>query len=134
MTCRRHKGFFLALLLGLSTGAGCSSETTVNGEVLLDGQRLKEGVIRFVPADGKSQTASAPIIDGRFTATMVPGEKRVEISAPRVVGKRKMYDLPDSPEVDNVVERLPARYNVRSELTLTVRSGTQEQRFELKSQ
>jgi hypothetical protein len=132
MICRRCKMLALALLLGLT--AGCSSEPTVTGEVWLDGQPLKEGVIRFVPVDGKSQTASAPIIDGRFTATMPPGEKRVEISAPKVVGKRKMYDLPDSPEVDNVVERLPGRYNVRSELTLTVRPGTQEKRLELTSQ
>ena len=44
-----------------------------------------------------------------------------------------MYDAPDSPSVDEVAELLPDRYNVRSELTMTVQSGAQEKRFELKS-
>jgi hypothetical protein len=94
---------------------------------------LKEGDVRFVPADGKSQTTSAKIIDGEFTAQVPTGEMRVEISAPKVIGKRKMYDTPDSPVVDKVKELLPPRYNAKSELRLTVKSGVQEETFPLKS-
>jgi hypothetical protein len=123
-------------LLALACAGGCSraGKATVRGEVTLDGQPLKEGVIRFVPADGQSPTADAAIVAGRFTATVPLGEKRVEISAPKVVGKRKMIDTPESPWVDEVAELLPPHYNVRSELTMTVQRGTQEKRFELKSQ
>ena len=58
---------------------------------------------------------------------------RVEFSAPRVVGRHKAYDTPDSPVVDDVAELIPARYNVKSELTLTVRSGAQTKDFPLSS-
>jgi hypothetical protein len=44
-----------------------------------------------------------------------------------------MYDTPDSPTVDTVVELLPARYNVNSELKLTVDGTVQEKNFDLKS-
>ena len=125
----------LGLACGLLGAAGCSpaDRGTVSGEVTLDGRPLQEGVIRFVPADGKSQTASAAVVNGRFRAALAVGKKRVEISAPKVTGKRKVYDTPDSPTVDVVEELLPARYNVRSELTLTVEAGSQERRFELES-
>jgi hypothetical protein len=124
----------VALFLILA-GAGCSPSgmSTVTGEVTLDGEPLKEGLIRFIPPDGAGPTADATISDGHFKATVPPGAKRVEISASRVVGKRKMYDTPDSPVADEVKERLPARYNVKSELTMTVEKGNQEKRFELTS-
>src|SRR5262245_20495897 len=124
------------LLLGGACAGGCSGkagQARVSGEVLLDGKPLKEGVIRFVPTDGKTPTAHAQVVDGKFTAAVPVGGKRVEISAPKVVGKRKMYDTPDSPVVDDVTELLPARYNSRSELTWTVQKGSQEKVFELKS-
>lgn len=137
MTGRATDVIWSGVVLGLVCAGGCSSEAgrkgSLRGEVTLDGQPLKEGVIRFVPADGRSPTADTAIVGGRFSATVPVGEKRVEISAPKIVGKRKMYETPDSPVVDEVVELIPARYNVRSELTITVRKGTQEKRFELKS-
>ena len=80
--------------------------TGASGETNTLGAPLKEGVIRFVPVDGQTPTADAPIVNGRFSATVPVGKKRVEISAPRVVGKRKMYDTPDSPVVDDVAELL----------------------------
>jgi hypothetical protein len=115
---------------------GCSRDSargTVTGEVKLDGEPLKQGIIRFVPADGKSPTADAGITDGKFTATVPVGEMVVEITAPKVVGKHKAYDAPDSPVVEDVVELLPARYNVHSELRWTVQTGSQQKVFELKS-
>jgi hypothetical protein len=125
----------LVILLLLSA-SGCSSDTkmgTVNGEVLLDGKPLQEGLIRFLPMDGKSQTVDTAIRAGRFQATVPIGERRVEISAPKVVGKQKMYDMPNAPFVDEVAELIPERYNVRSELAMTVEAGSQEKQFTLKS-
>jgi hypothetical protein len=127
-------GFWM--LAALASAAGCSDNAelgTVAGIVTLDGQPLAKGEIRFVPADGQSATAGAAIAEGKFTASVPPGEKKVQISAPKVTGKKKMYDTPDSPTVDIVQELLPARYNVQSELTITVGHGTQEEKFELKS-
>ena len=117
--------------------AGCSAPTdkgTVQGSVTLDGQPLATGLVRFVPKEGGTATADAPIAEGKFTAVVPMGEMRVEITAPKVTGKRKMYETPDSPTVDIVGELLPARYNVRSELTLKVEPGSHEAPpFELSS-
>ena len=113
---------------------GCSESSThgtVNGTVTLDDQPLGEGAVRFVPVDGASQTASAMVTDGKFTATVPIGRMRVEFSAPKVVGRHRMYDTPNSPEVDDVIELLPPRYNVQSEVTLDVQAGRQDVPFEL---
>ncbi len=122
----------IALFLCLVTStalSGCSDDAqrgTVTGRVTLDGQPLKTGIIRFVPADGRSATADGPITDGNYAVTVPPGEKRVVITAPKVVGKKKMYETPESPVVAIVEELLPARYNVQSELKLTVLTGNHE--------
>ena len=113
--------------------AGPDTEGIVSGTVTLDGQPLKEGTIRFVPVDGKSPTADARIADGQFRATVPVGEKIVEISAPKVVGKHRMYESPDSPVVDKVIELLPPRFNVRSELRITVTKGKLEKVFTVAS-
>jgi hypothetical protein len=115
---------------------GCAKKTergTVIGDVTLDGQPLKSGVIHFESADGKAATADAMIVDGKYTVDMPPGDKRISISAPKVTGKRKAYDTPDSPMVDIVQELLPARYNAQSDLTLTVTAGPQQKDYDLKS-
>jgi hypothetical protein len=125
-----------AVCLALAVTAGCSPDSgkaAVTGTVTLDGQPLKSGLIRFIPADGRTPTAEATITDGEFTAQVPLGEKRVSISAPKLVGKRKAYETPDSPTVDIVEELLPARYNVTSELTLRVTGGRQKADFMLES-
>jgi hypothetical protein len=127
--------FLVILLIAVAFGgcAGKSGQATVSGNVTLDGRPLKAGQIRFVPADGQGTTAGTAIATGKFTALVPPGEKKVEITASKVVGKRKMYQTPDSPEVDVVEELLPPRYHVQTELKLTVGPGAQEQNFDLKS-
>jgi len=113
---------------------GCSTDTkngTVAGMVTLDGQPLEKGLIRFTPADGQTATADATIAAGKFSATMPVGEKRVSLSSPKVVGQRKMYETADSPMVDMIQELLPPKYNSQSTLTITVKSGNQEQAYDL---
>ena len=115
---------------------GCAKKSnrgTVSGNVTLDGEPLKSGVIRFVPADGATATADSVITDGKFSASVPPGDKKVSISAPKVTGKRRMYETPDSPMIDVVQELLPAKYNVQTELTLAVNAGSQEKDFPLTS-
>jgi hypothetical protein len=121
-------------LIGFSLG--CSADVkqgTVSGTVTLDGQPLKSGTIRFDSADGRSIAVDASIVDGKFGKKMPPGDKRVSITSPKVIGKKKMYDTPDSPVYDVTEELLPKRYNAESTLTMTVKVGEQEHPFELKS-
>lgn len=115
---------------------GCSKKSnrsTVAGTVTLDGQPLKSGVIRFMPADGQTASADSIITDGKFSASVPPGEKKISISAPKVTGQRRVYETPDSPMIDIVHELVPAKYNVQTELTLTVSASSQEKDFPLTS-
>jgi hypothetical protein len=133
----RRRAVILLPLLVLACVAGCSGSSAqgiVNGTVTLDRQPLKEGDVRFVPVDGKSQTASARVIDGKFTAVVPVGEMRVEFSAAgKVTGRHKMYDTDDSSVVDDVGQLIPERFNTKSELKITVKKGSQDEKFALTS-
>jgi hypothetical protein len=132
-----HPSLFYALLLGCFGLVGCSgggSTGTVNGTVTLDQEPLKEGMVQFIPVDGKSQTASAQIKDGKFTASVPLHTMKVSFSAPKVLGKpKKMYDTPDSPVVEQVGELIPEKFNVKSTFQITVKAGVQEEKYELTS-
>jgi hypothetical protein len=119
----------LSLLL-----AGCSDSQTaaVTGTVRVDGQPLEKGSISFVPADGKGVTAGGEIIDGKYNVSKVsPGTMLVQIHYPKVAGKKKLYDTPDSPTRDVFREVLPLKYNDRTELRLEVQPGNNEKDWEL---
>jgi hypothetical protein len=126
----------------LATGAivlsnGCSPQTTtgvVTGTVTLDGVLLETGQIRFVPVDGQTPTAGAVIIDGRYSATVVPGQKTVEISSPLEAPARPMYDIAPEPATDGADgDLVPAKYNTHTELKLEVRPGEMQHNFQLTS-
>jgi hypothetical protein len=55
------------------------------------------------------------------------------VTASKVVGKKKMYDTPDSPTVDETESLIPDRFNTKTELTFDVKSGEQPAKFEVKS-
>jgi hypothetical protein len=122
-----------AVSVALLVGGCTSSEGTLDGDVTLDGSKLKEGVVRFVPMDGKGTTSTANIADGRFRASLAPREYRVEVSSPKAGPKRKVYDTPDSPLVEDVGELIPEKYNAKSELRVTIQTGAQQKQFELTS-
>jgi hypothetical protein len=127
----------LVIALVFCTLASCSQRDdkhgTVSGSVNLDGQPLPTGAIRFTPVDGHVSPTEGVISEGKFSVQTGIGDSRVTISAPKVTGKRKMYNTPDSPTVDIVVELLPAQYNTQSTLTLKVAAGSQQQNYDLKS-
>lgn len=131
----RHITLLVASAALLIAAAGCSGKTnnTVSGTVTFDGQPVANGLIRFLPADASQKRVEAIITAGKYAAAAPLGENRIEISAVKVTGKKKMYEAPDSPVVDVVGELLPARYNVKSELTMTVAAGEQTKDFPLTS-
>jgi hypothetical protein len=131
---RRAPIVWLAFCCALaSCSRSDSKHGVVSGDVTLDVQPLQTGTIRFAPTDGHSSPAETPIANGKYAVTVPVGESRVSISAPKVTGKHKMYNTPESPTVDVVTELLPAQYNTQSTLTLKVAAGSQQQNYDLKS-
>ena len=123
------------LLMSAVACAGCGQQAkkgAVSGKVTLDGQPLATGLIRFMPSDGGTATADGQIKDGEFNVSVPPGEKRISISAQKVVGK-KPSQMPGSPMVDVTEEIVPARFNAQTTLTHTVTLGLQQKDFELKT-
>ena len=58
---------------------------------------------------------------------------KVSISAPKVVGMKKLYNTEQAIERPVTAESLPDRYNAKSDLTIEVKPGKIERDFELKS-
>jgi hypothetical protein len=125
------------VLLALLAAVGCSGGLPygdVQGEVTLDGKPLKDGYIRFAPVDGKTPSAGAVIADGRFREQVPVGTHRIEITSPQ---PPKGYDpakirrgtIDDGTPME---DQIPPRYNLRSELTLDVKKGSNTPRFDLK--
>ena len=130
---RRRVGTAMLVVAALFS-AGCFDPPTtgdVTGAVSIDGDPVASGSIAFFPVDGKSPTSGAEIKDGRFEAEVPLGTVKVEIRVSKVVGQKRLYDTPNSPVQAVREEVLPAKYNDRSELTLDVKPGDNEENFEL---
>jgi hypothetical protein len=129
---------FLILLLGSSAASlflGCGAPTaTVSGQVAVDGQPLEKGTISYAPADGRGAPVTVPIENGKYQARTTPGNKFVQISAPKVMGKRKEHNGPDAPLVEITAESLPPRYNSKTELSLDVHAGSNTKDWSVTSQ
>lgn len=122
-------GLMFFLLAGCAPSDGMSQ---VSGTVTLDGKPLETGAITFAPTDGQSPTAGATIQAGKYTARIPKGSVKVAITSPKEVGKRKLYNTPDSPETPIIQELIPAKYNQATELTRDI-SGDATLDFDLKT-
>lgn len=124
------------LLLGLVGGlvlTGCSGSgdqpvakrVKVEGVVTVDGMPLAVGSIGFVTP---GEVDPAEIVDGKFTAEVREGTKRVEIRAYK-------NGAPDSlnPGTFTQENYLPARYNDQSELKADITAQPEALKFELRS-
>jgi hypothetical protein len=115
---------------------GCAPATKtghLSGKVELDGKPLDNASITFKPVDGKSPTAGATVKAGLYSADVPVGKMKVVINQGKVVGKKKAYNTPDSPEVPITQEALPAKYNTKTELEFDVQPGKNEKDFILSS-
>lgn len=126
----------LAVGLGLAAvGVGCGPPTaTIEGEVLLDGRPIEEGMIYFVPLDPGQKAAWTVVRGGRYRVASrpaQPGRYRVEISSPRPTGRTLPPVPPETEARPEVAEAVPAAYNKRSQLTADVAPGGNTLDFKL---
>jgi len=132
MKYERLRPMCILLLSILLPGCG-DSFSEVEGEIRLDGKLVKAGAIQFSPVDGKTPTAGGPIDKGIYSVRVPVGLMKVSISAPKIIGTKKLYDTPDSPEMPVTDEALPARYNQQSTLQLEVKPGKNKKNYDLES-
>lgn len=111
-----------------------AGKITVNGEDLFE-----KGTISFLPesTDGKSRPSGGEVIDGKFEFSegmgANAGNYRIQISWHKGTGKFAK-DL-DSGEMYEVREEgLPAKYNTKSELTVTIPSDDNRYDFDVKTE
>jgi hypothetical protein len=121
----------LAVLLAAGALAGCggTDRRAVSGTVTWKSRPLESGMIRFQPADPGGQTeAGAVITAGRYAIRrdqgLVPGKYKVTISTPDPASGRGPPDAPPGERGGYPArERIPARYNAKTDLTAEVTAG-----------
>jgi hypothetical protein len=115
------RSLMAALVAALPLVAGCGGErpAEVSGTVKIDGRPLPEGEIIFEAVDGSKTPAAAPIKDGKYTVHVLPGAKKVKVTASRPPKKR-------DPVLGDAAREsmLGPEYNERSTLTADVKPGT----------
>jgi hypothetical protein len=129
--------FLLVLLVSLS-GCGNKSElkrVEVKGTVLLNGEPLKDGLIRMIPVEGsKNPRSVAKVENGQFyidnLGGVAAGTYQVE-----VLGFRTETTVEDGETVENRIQFLPPEYNKKTKLTLTIPEDSRlvEEKFELQA-
>ena len=119
------------LLILLGCGGGRSDLAAVSGTVKLDGQPLIEALVEFVP-QGTQGVVSLGRTDSSGNYYMMAtrsakgasrGENKVRITTFEILdegGKQKV-----------VRERVPTKYNSATELTVTVKPGSNRLDFDL---
>jgi len=128
----------IVAVAGLIALAGCGGGPPtgdVGGTASFEGVPIADGSITFHPLDGKGPTTGDKIVDGKYSAKKVPvGASRVQITSSKEVGKKKVYNTPNSPEMPVMKDPLPEKYNdpLKSELRFEVQSGPNEKNWDLK--
>ena len=124
----------LALVLAVPL-AGCNSQPPgVTGDVTLDGQPLADGVITYVPVDQKTPNVEVKIQDGKYTPASRSAVTRSGSTRPsRRRGKDASSTTRPAPPPEAYSERIPERYNAKTELTADIKPGDNKLDWEVKS-
>lgn len=128
----RGVGVFLALVVLTGCGSSGPERIVIFGDVSYAGQPIMDGIIRFQPIEGtRSAVSTAPIEQGKYYAGalggVMPGTYQVQILG---------YEASDQPTRNlsaAPAQLLPEKYNKKSELKITIESGSGrvEQNFDL---
>jgi len=139
------------VIVGLALGglAGCTKSgperAALEGQVTFDGKPVESGAITLVPTEGTTGPSSgAEIKEGKYSIPAesgpVPGNYRVEIIATRKTGKQ-ITPMPGqavggpsgAATVDDIEMFVPPQYNRQSTLKIEVKSGANQEDFNLTS-
>lgn len=118
---------FVALAL---VGCGGDGKTEYQGVATWNGVPIEEGYVELSPTDGQGQVVGADIKGGAFVLRTVPGEKQVSVVAQKKIGERPPTERIPHPE-PIYQQFLPAKYNERSELRVTISADDPTVRLDL---
>jgi hypothetical protein len=124
----------LSLLACLFLASGCGDgkprRYEVSGNVLFQGQPLDEGSIMFLPKSPDLSQSGAPILKGKYVVPkshgLAAGSYEVRVSSgERGTDIRKEMDAEQAGGEPYPIarERIPPRYNTKSELKIEVKDG-----------
>jgi hypothetical protein len=123
----RRNTFIMLTAVGLLAGCGRGDgRFGLSGSVHLDGAAVDRGSIEFSPAEGPVRTkAGAMILGGKYSVAadhgLLPGRYRVRVFWPQPQSDANPMEGRIGPPPR---ERIPERYNVKSELAVEVRENT----------
>lgn len=143
-------GLLLAMLAAATVGCGDAAENplgrkAVTGTVTLDGAPLDHGAISFQPDNvlgtASSVNAGAMIEGGEYRIPadqgLLPGLYRVSITSPQPAAEPTddpVQAMNQAAQQQVAPDRIPAKYNVNSELSIEVKEDeSSEFNFELSS-
>ena len=124
----RRAGIFVIVLLTLPlAGCGSGGDQPLEGSVTLNGQPVESGAIQFYQTgDPPVVCAGAMIVKGWYEVPkdhgLKPGTYLVRITSPETVGDNTKGTF-DNPFPSGAREKIPAKYNTESKLTVEVRPG-----------
>jgi len=117
------------VVMGCGGGSDGLDRQPVTGTVTLDGAPLETGTIRFLPESAEASTETSTTIEGGAYAFgkdtgPVPGTYKVSISSV----KGEAFEVPQGKMPGEVhppptKDKVPASYNVKTNLTATVTAG-----------
>ncbi len=126
----------LVISLVLQVFAGCAwgpddepELGTVTGKVTMDGKPLAGVWVGFAPTEGRSSMGLTDK-DGRYTLNYLPETLGAKVGAHKVAVTTPREDESGA-EVKNFRETIPLRYNLQTELSAEVKSGSNEFNFNL---
>lgn len=131
----RAQFYLLATWLLCGCIAGCGSASTmvpVTGVVKFDSKPLDTGLIEFYPvAPTPGAMAGSSINQGAYSipadkGLQIKGKYTVKITATRKIGKQVANIMsPAGGQMDLFEQYLPAAYNTKSKLEITIPEGDQ---------
>jgi hypothetical protein len=129
----------VVVCLGLCLGCGAKSQPKnvgkVTGRVTLEGQPLADAVVTFAPVKaGGASALGRTDADGKYTLNYAPDIQGAEVGENRVSISTYSEGAPDSdPPRPKVLEKVPLKYNVRTELVRDVKTEDNTFDFDLKN-
>ncbi|HEV3203014.1 MAG TPA: hypothetical protein VGY77_01465 [Gemmataceae bacterium] len=115
--------------------AGSGGSGTISGTVTVNGQKLKRGLVTFLPENTKKGVFNAAIIEGKYEVSGVPVGLAKVVIIPALdppgtgenppEGNDGMVRPAVAPKHDDFATTVPAKYQdaATSSLELTVKSG-----------